>query len=207
MRLGLPLSCSAVCWRAWRTLACDGKSESRPHSEKHQKGRPAHTTFEERRLVASRSRSSTTSRPIACTARLIVRPGAGRRDHRHRPLGLEQHRQRLERAAAADGEDDRRAYAESPPPPPKVSAEFSCLGTVDFDGQGLGSPTRRRRRRRRTACELARTILVDPATGLPAFNIISAPGKTHRAAAQGSLHATRLTSAIEKPLLNATHAR
>ena len=47
--------------------------------------------------------------------------------------------------------------------------------------------------------ELARTILVDPATGLPGFNIISAPGKLTEAL-QKEAFSYPDTITIEKPL-------
>jgi hypothetical protein len=57
--------------------------------------------------------------------------------------------------------------------PPKVSAEFSCLGTVTFEGKdNLGYQTAPEKGQ--DGIEVARTIYVDPATGLPAFNIIGA---------------------------------
>ncbi len=49
--------------------------------------------------------------------------------------------------------------------------------------------------------ELARTILVDPATGLPAFNIISAPGKLTDAL-QNEAFSYPDAITIDKPLLN-----
>jgi hypothetical protein len=58
--------------------------------------------------------------------------------------------------------------------PPKVSTEFSCLGTKSVDGKDYAAY--------QTAPEkgegdqqIARTIYIDTATGLPAFNIIGAP--------------------------------
>lgn len=62
--------------------------------------------------------------------------------------------------------------------PAKVSADFTCLGKVSFEGKEyLGYQTKPE-----TTDEgvtISRTIYLDEATGLPAFNIIGAPdGKT-----------------------------
>lgn len=58
--------------------------------------------------------------------------------------------------------------------PPRVTAEFNCLGTVTYDGKSF--------RGYQTIPEkiasgetLARTVYIDPETGLPAFNIVGAP--------------------------------
>ncbi|MCC7253986.1 hypothetical protein [Hyphomicrobium sp.] len=58
--------------------------------------------------------------------------------------------------------------------PPRVTADFACLGDVTFEGKAY--------RAYQTAPEkvdtgevLARTIYVDPETGLPAFNVVGAP--------------------------------
>jgi len=58
--------------------------------------------------------------------------------------------------------------------PPKVSADFTCLGTKSIDGKALTAY--------QTPAEktpegqvLARTIYVDPATGLPAYNVVGPP--------------------------------
>jgi len=58
--------------------------------------------------------------------------------------------------------------------PPRVTADFNCLGDVTFEGKAY--------RAYQTTPEkiasgdmLARTIYVDPDTGLPAFNIVGAP--------------------------------
>lgn len=58
--------------------------------------------------------------------------------------------------------------------PPRVSAEFTCLGNVTVDGKSyLGYQTTPEKDKQGN--ELARTIYIDAATGLPAFNIIGAP--------------------------------
>jgi hypothetical protein len=59
---------------------------------------------------------------------------------------------------------------------PKVTAEFICLGTVSFDGKDWNG-YQTTPEKTPDGLELSRTILIDPATGLPAFNIISVPGK------------------------------
>jgi hypothetical protein len=57
--------------------------------------------------------------------------------------------------------------------PPKVSTEFTCLGTVSYEGKDyLGYRTIPEKGN--DGIELARTIYIDAATGLPAFNIIGA---------------------------------
>lgn len=57
--------------------------------------------------------------------------------------------------------------------PPKVSVDFKCLGTVNFEGKDyLGYQTTPETVEGK---ELARTIYVDPQTKLPAFNIVGAP--------------------------------
>jgi hypothetical protein len=59
--------------------------------------------------------------------------------------------------------------------PPRVTADFTCLGTVTVDGKSyLGYQTAPEKDQQ--GHELARTIYVDPATGLPAFNIVGPPG-------------------------------
>lgn len=56
---------------------------------------------------------------------------------------------------------------------PKVSTEFKCLGTVAFEGKDYtGYQTAPEQQEGKT---LARTILIDAKSGLPAFNIVSAP--------------------------------
>jgi hypothetical protein len=56
--------------------------------------------------------------------------------------------------------------------PPKAGAEFSCLGKVAYEGKDyLAYRTAPEKTDKGT--ELARTIYVDPATGLPAFNVIA----------------------------------
>jgi hypothetical protein len=61
--------------------------------------------------------------------------------------------------------------------PPKVSAQFSCLGTVNFEGKDWAGYQTAPEKTPDGRLELSRTILVDAATGLPGFNIVSAPGK------------------------------
>jgi hypothetical protein len=81
---------------------------------------------------------------------------------------------------------------------PKVSAEFTCLGTVNFGGKDwTGYQTAPEKTP--DGMELSRTILVDPATGLPAFNIISAPGKLTDAL-QNEAFSYPESITIEKPL-------
>jgi hypothetical protein len=59
--------------------------------------------------------------------------------------------------------------------PPKASADFTCLGEVAFEGRTLkGYQTLPAKTE--SGAELARTIYVDPATGLPAFNVIGPTG-------------------------------
>ena len=57
---------------------------------------------------------------------------------------------------------------------PKVSAEFTCLGKKTFsDKEYLAYQTTPEKTD--TGVVLARTIFIDPETGLPAFNVIGAP--------------------------------
>ncbi len=59
--------------------------------------------------------------------------------------------------------------------PPQVTGDFQCLGKVTFEGKSyLGYQTAPEKVE--TGQVLARTIYVDPETGLPAFNIVGAPG-------------------------------
>lgn len=59
--------------------------------------------------------------------------------------------------------------------PPRVTADFTCLGTVTVDGKSyLGYQTTPEKDQQ--GHELARTIYVDPESGLPAFNIVGPPG-------------------------------
>lgn len=58
--------------------------------------------------------------------------------------------------------------------PPRVTADFNCLGEVTFEGKSYrGYQTTPEKVS--TGETLARTIYVDSATGLPAFNIVGAP--------------------------------
>lgn len=56
--------------------------------------------------------------------------------------------------------------------PPKAGADFSCLGKVAYDGKDYAA-YRTAPEKTEKGTELARTIYVDPETGLPAFNIIA----------------------------------
>lgn len=58
--------------------------------------------------------------------------------------------------------------------PPRVTAEFNCLGTVTFEGKSYRA-YQTTPEKVDTGQVLARTIYVDPETGLPAFNIVGAP--------------------------------
>lgn len=60
--------------------------------------------------------------------------------------------------------------------PPKVSADFACLGAVDFEGKKYNAYQTTPEKDPVAGGELARTIYVDPETGLPAFNVIAPPG-------------------------------
>lgn len=65
------------------------------------------------------------------------------------------------------------AHVKSQLAPARVSVEFKCLDKVDYDGKSLiGYQTVPETVEGK---ELARTILVDPATKRPAYNIIAAP--------------------------------
>jgi hypothetical protein len=58
--------------------------------------------------------------------------------------------------------------------PPRVLANFKCLGKVTFEGKSLlGYQTDPEKVE--GVGELARTIYVDPETGLPAYNIVGPP--------------------------------
>jgi hypothetical protein len=81
---------------------------------------------------------------------------------------------------------------------PKVSAEFTCLGTVNFDGKDW-TAYQTTPEKTPDGLELARTILVDPTTGLPAFNIISTPGKLTEALQKEAFSYPDAIS-IDKPL-------
>jgi hypothetical protein len=55
--------------------------------------------------------------------------------------------------------------------PPKAGADFSCLGSVAYEGKDYLA-YRTTPEKNEKGAELARTIYVDPAAGLPAFNVI-----------------------------------
>lgn len=58
---------------------------------------------------------------------------------------------------------------------PAVSVDYACIGEKTFEGKSyLAYQTPPEKQSDGT--ELSRTIYVDPASGLPAFNIIGAPG-------------------------------
>jgi hypothetical protein len=60
--------------------------------------------------------------------------------------------------------------------PSRVTVEFKCLDKIDYEGKSyLGYQTVPETVQGKT---LARTILVDPETKRPAFNIIAAPDLT-----------------------------
>jgi len=80
--------------------------------------------------------------------------------------------------------------------PPKVSVEFSCLGTVAFEGKDYTGYQTKPEKDPIAGGELARTIYVDPATGLPAFNVIGPPGG---AAVIREAYSYPSDIAIEKP--------
>ena len=62
---------------------------------------------------------------------------------------------------------------------PAVTVEFSCLGKVSYEGKEVfGYQTKADAQPDGTM--LARTIYVDAATGLPVFNVVSAPDKTDK---------------------------
>lgn len=58
--------------------------------------------------------------------------------------------------------------------PPRVTADFNCLGDVTLDGKSYRA-YQTTPEKIATGETLARTIYVDPATGLPAFNIVGPP--------------------------------
>jgi len=58
--------------------------------------------------------------------------------------------------------------------PPRVTAEFNCLGDVTFEGKSYRA-YQTTPEKVATGEVLARTIYVDPETGLPAFNVVGAP--------------------------------
>ncbi len=81
--------------------------------------------------------------------------------------------------------------------PPQVSADFSCLGKVSYEGKEyLGYRTAPEKAP--DGVELARTIYIDPASGLPAFNII-APVKDGGAAIRKEAFTYPADIVIEKP--------
>ncbi len=81
--------------------------------------------------------------------------------------------------------------------PPEVSASFSCLGKVTYEGKEyLGYQTAPEKGP--DGVELARTIYVDPASGLPAFNVI-APVQDAGAAIRKEAFTYPADIVIEKP--------
>jgi len=58
--------------------------------------------------------------------------------------------------------------------PPRVTADFNCLGDVTFEGKSYRA-YQTTPEKVATGETLARTIYVDPETGLPAFNIVGPP--------------------------------
>ncbi len=81
--------------------------------------------------------------------------------------------------------------------PPQVSAEFSCLGKVSYEGKEyLGYRTAPEKGA--DGVELARTIYIDPESGLPAYNII-APVKDTGAAIRKEAFTYSADIVIEKP--------
>lgn len=57
---------------------------------------------------------------------------------------------------------------------PKISADFNCLGDIAFEG-GNYVAYQTAAEKTKDLGTLARTILIDPKTGLPAFNIVAVP--------------------------------
>lgn len=59
--------------------------------------------------------------------------------------------------------------------PPGDLGEFECLGKLDFDGKQLNAYRTSDKAKAGTDAGqiMARTIYVDPATGLPAFNVVA----------------------------------
>ncbi|MBN8911965.1 MAG: hypothetical protein J0H65_07885 [Rhizobiales bacterium] len=58
--------------------------------------------------------------------------------------------------------------------PPRVTADFNCLGDVTVEGKSYRA-YQTTPEKIATGETLARTIYIDPETGLPAFNIVGAP--------------------------------
>lgn len=81
---------------------------------------------------------------------------------------------------------------------PSVSTEFRCLGTVSYEGKDfVGYQTEPEAQA--DGSSLARTILIDPASGLPAFNLVSSPGSLDKAMRREAFSYPD-TISIEKPL-------
>lgn len=82
--------------------------------------------------------------------------------------------------------------------PPKAGADFTCLGTTAYDGKDY-TAYRTAPEKSEGGRELARTIYVDPATGLPAFNVIADVGKPDTAPLLKETYSYPADIAIEKP--------
>jgi hypothetical protein len=82
--------------------------------------------------------------------------------------------------------------------PPKVSVDFKCLGPTEFEGKTYDA-YQTAPEERADGAPLARTILIDSATGLPAFNIISPPDKLSEALHKEA-YTYPETISIERPL-------
>lgn len=81
---------------------------------------------------------------------------------------------------------------------PNVTAAFSCLGKVSYEGKDmLGYQTAPDAQPDGT--KLARTIYIDAASGLPAFNIVSEPDKTDKPVRKETFSYPEKIE-IEKPL-------
>lgn len=69
--------------------------------------------------------------------------------------------------------------------PPRVTAEYNCLGSVTFAGRSYKAYQTTPETIEGGAL-LARTIYVDPDTGLPAFNVVGAPDGSGEAVVKGT---------------------
>jgi hypothetical protein len=82
--------------------------------------------------------------------------------------------------------------------PPKAGAEFSCLGSTAYEGKDYLA-YRTAPEKSETGADLARTIYVDPATGLPAFNVNAEVGKPDAAPLLKESYTYPADITIEKP--------
>jgi len=170
-------ACIAILLLAWggpSALACDGKSEVEAAFAKQQKA-PAWRT-----VVASQNEAGNKQEQIF----EYIPP-----DRMYRKILIIGQEPAVETIAIAKWAygNQGNGWSELQPPmakmlsehikqvvtaAPKAGADFSCLGKTAYEGKDyLAYRTAPEKTEKGT--ELARTIYVDPETGLPAFNVIA----------------------------------